>query len=179
MLDTMGIRKVLEAQRLLKLPMYLTPKQVCEHLLESFAKTYPIVARDYPNWVTATVLATRKLVGATGWTRYCFKNPQLDKRARNAYVAHNPQSLNAMTLNKAFLKVFYNVWIPNKENFKLYGQIHDSILFGYRKGHEYLAQQVADNMVFPVPVTDLIGTTRELVVPVDLKIGLTRWSGEE
>ena len=177
MLETMGIRKVLEAQRLLGLAKYLTPVQVCQHLLDSFGKTYPIVAKDYPEWVTGTVLATRKLVGATGWTRYCFKNPREDKRARNAYVAHNPQSLNAMTLNKAYLKVFYNVWLPNQADFKLYGQIHDSILFGYRRGREDLAQLVADNMVFPVAVTDLIGTTRTLVVPVDLKLGLTTWAG--
>jgi len=178
MLDTMGLRKVLEAQRLLGLPPYLTPLQVTQHLLDVFAKTYPAVARDYPEWVVATVLATHMLVGATGWTRYCFKNPALDKRARNGYVAHNPQSLNAMTLNKAYMAVFYKVWLLNQSNFKLYGQIHDSILFGYRRGHEYLAQQVADCMVFDTPVTDIKGTTRILRVPVDLKIGLTRWSGE-
>jgi len=178
MLETMGIRKVLEAQRLLNLNPLWTPLQVTGHLLRVFAETYPIVARDYPEWVVATVLATRMLVGATGWTRYCFKNPKLDKRARNGYVAHNPQSLNALTLNRAYMNVFYRVWIPNTENFKLYGQIHDSILFGYRIGHEYLAEQVKREMEFDVPVTDIKGTTRTLRVPVDLKIGLTRWSGE-
>lgn len=179
MLETMGIEKVLEAQKLLVLPKYYTPIQVCGHLLATFASTYPIVANDYPAWIITTVLATRQLVGATGWTRHCFKNPKTDKRARNAYVAHCPQSLNAMTLNIAFLRVFYEVWLPHKENFKLYGQIHDSILFGYRKGHEYLAQKVKECMEFEVPVTDIRGTTRDLLVPVDLKIGLTRWSGQE
>lgn len=178
MLETMGIRKVLEAQRLLHLNPLYTPLQVTQHLLDVFAATYPAVARDYPEWVVATVLATRMLVGATGWTRYCFKNPKEDKRARNGYVAHNPQSLNAMTLNKAFMKVFYNVWLPHPQDFKLYGQIHDSILFGYRKGHEYLAEKVKDCMEFDQPVTDIKGTTRILRVPVDLKIGLERWSGE-
>jgi len=178
MLETMGIRKVLEAQRLLKLPPLWTPIQVTGHLLSVFAKTYPIVARDYPEWVVATVLATHMLVGATGWTRYCFKNPKLDKRARNGYVAHNPQSLNAMTLNKAFLAVFYRVWLPHQQDFKLYGQIHDSILFGYRRGHEYLAQMVKDCMEFDVTVVDIKGISRVLRVPVDLKLGLTRWDGE-
>lgn len=178
MLETMGIRKVLEAQRLLKLPPFWTPLQVTGHLLKVFADTYPVVARDYPEWIVATVLATRMLVGPLGWTRYCFKNPKLDKRARNGYVAHMPQSHNAMTLNRAFLSVFYRVWMPNKTNFKLYGQIHDSILFGYRIGHEYLAEQVKDCMEFDVPVTDIKGVKRVLRVPVDLKIGLTRWSGE-
>lgn len=178
MLETMGTVKVLEAQRLLGLPLHWTPIQVTQELLDRFAKTYPIVAKDYPEWVVATVLATRMLVGATGWTRYCFKNPRDDKRARNAYVAHNPQSLNAMTLNIAFKKVFYNVWMPNKTDFKLYGQIHDSILFGYRKGREDLAVLVQQCMEFDVPVKDIKGTTRILRVPVDLKLGLTRWSGE-
>jgi DNA polymerase I-like protein with 3'-5' exonuclease and polymerase domains len=178
MLDTMGIRKVLEAQRLLGLPKYLTPVQVTQHLLDVFGKTYPAVANDYPEWVVATVLSQHMLVGPLGWTRYCFKNPKLDKRARNGYVAHNPQSHNAMTLNKAFLVVFYKVWLPHHQNFKLYGQIHDSILFGYRIGHEYLADMVKECMEFDVPVTDIKGITRTLRVPVDLKIGLTRWDGE-
>ncbi len=176
MLETMGIRNVLRAQRLLGLPKFLTPLQVCKHLLDSFGRTYPTVAVRYPEWVVATVLAHRMLVGATGWTRYCFKNPREDKRARNAYVAHNPQSLNAMTLNKAFLAVFYKVWLPNPANFKLHGQIHDSILFSYRKGHEYLADMVKDCMEFDVPVADLLGVVRTLRVPVDLKIGLDRWA---
>ncbi len=178
MLETMGIRKVLEAQRLLNLPKFYTPVQVTQHLLDTFAKTYPIVAKDYPEWVVATVLATRMLVGATGWTRYCFKNPKDNKRDKNAYVAHNPQSLNAMTLNKAFLAVFHRVWIPHHTDFKLYGQIHDSILFGYRKGREDLAYKVKECMEFIVPVKDIKGTTRQLLVPVDLKLNLTRWSGE-
>ena len=176
MLETMGIRNVLRAQKLLGLPMYLQPVQVCQHLLDSFGRTYPIVANRYPEWVIATVLSTRMLVGATGWTRYCFKNPKEDKRARNAYVAHNPQSLNAMTLNKAFLAVFYKVWLVHHENFKLHGQIHDSILFSYRKGHEYLADMVKDCMEFDVTVRDLLGTPRTLRVPVDLKIGMDRWA---
>ena len=176
MLDTMGIKNVLRAQSLLKLPAHLSPKDVCEYLLKRFGETYPTVASTYPEWVVTTVLSKRKLVGATGWTRYCFKNPKLDKRARNAYVAHNPQSLNAMTLNKAFLAVFNNIWLPHSDNFKLHGQIHDSILFSYRKGHEYLADMVKDCMEFNVPVTDLFGVTRNLRVPVDLKVGLDRWA---
>jgi len=176
MLDTMGLRKVLEAQRLLGLPKYWSPIQVTQHLLDVFAATYPAVAKDYPEWVVATVLATHMLKGATGWTRYCFKNPKIDKRARNGYVAHNPQSLNAMTLNIAYNKVFYKVWLPHQKDFKLQAQIHDSILFQYRKGHEYLATMVADCMTFPVEVTDIKGTTRTLIVPVDLKLGGERWS---
>ena len=178
MLETMGLRKVYEAQRLLQLNKLWTPLQVTQHLLDVFAATYPIVAKDYPEWIVATVLATRMLVGPLGWTRYCFKNPKLDKRARNGYVAHCPQSHNAMTLNKAFLAVFYRVWFANQQDFKLYGQIHDSILFGYRKGHEHLALEVKECMEFDVPVVDIKGTARTLRVPVDLKLGLERWSGE-
>jgi DNA polymerase I-like protein with 3'-5' exonuclease and polymerase domains len=176
MLETMGIRKVLEAQRLLGLNKMLEPVKVCEYLLAVFAKTYPVVAKDYPDWVVTQVMGLRKLVGATGWTRYCFKNPRDDKRARNAYVAHNPQSLNAMTLNKAFLKIFYEVWLPNQKDFKLYGQVHDSVLFGYRIGHEYLASEVKRCMTMTIPVTDIKGIVRNLTVPVELKLGGTRWS---
>jgi hypothetical protein len=81
-----------------------------------------------------------------------------------------------MTLNKAFLAVFYRVWLPHNENFKLHGQIHDSILFSYRIGHEYLADMVKDCMEFDVTVRDLLGVPRTLRVPVDLKIGMTAWA---
>jgi len=176
MLETMGEENVAKAKQLLGLPRHWSLDRVCEHLLDAFASTYPKVKVDYQNWIKYNVPLTRMLTGSTGWTRYCFGNPQLSKPDLNAYVAHCPQSLNAMILNKAFMKVFYEVWRPNKENFHLHAQIHDSILFSYRKGYEHLADEVKRCMEFPVQVTDITGKVRTMLVPVDLKIGLTSWA---
>ena len=176
MLDTMGIRNVIRAQVLLKLPVQWSPIQVCAFLLARYEKTYPIVKGDWYEKVKTDVATTQLLVGPTGWTRYCFGNPSSNKRDLNRYVAHPPQSLNAQCLNAAYLRVLNNVWYPNRENFKLGPQIHDSILFQYRIGHEHLAFMVRDAMEFSIPVKDTFGITRNLSIPIDLKGGSNRWS---
>ena len=104
---------------------------------------------------------------ATGWTRYCFGNPVKNKMDLNGYVAHVTQSLNAMNLNKAFLSVFRE--LAFLDEFKLIAQIHDSILFQTKIGHDHLAYRVAELMTFPVSVTDCKGVTRDMIVPVDIK----------
>lgn len=176
MLDTMGIAKVLRARELLSLPATWKPIKVTEFLLDRFAKTYPVVRHDYQEWIKTTVANTGLLTGATGWTRRCFGLPKVSKTALNAYVAHNPQSLNAMMLNQAYLKVFYDVYLPNFRDFKLCAQIHDSILFQYRVGREDLAWKVADCMVQTITVRDIFGTSRQLTVPVAVKGNGKTWS---
>lgn len=176
LLDTMGIANVARAKILLRLPSSWTLKRVCQYLLDKYDETYPIVRSDWYNKCIADVVGNHKLVGPTEWTRYCFADPGSNKHYLNAYVAHPPQSLGAMSLNKAYLKVFYNIWLSNQENFKLGPQIHDSILFQYRKGHEYLAWMVKGEMHVPIEVTDTFGIKRVLEVPVDLKGGADRWS---
>lgn len=175
LLETMGDENVLKAKKLLNLPKQWTLKKTCEHLLEQFHKAYPAIKKNYYEYVKAEIQKTKMLVGATGWTRYCFGKPWQSKMDLNSYVAHCPQSLNAMLLNQAFLKVFYNVYLPNHKNFKLICQIHDSILFQYRVGHEYLAEEVKKNMEFPTRIVDVNGTARTMLVPVDLKIGSNKW----
>ena len=80
-----------------------------------------------------------------------------------------------MTLNKAFKKVFYTVLPKHHENLRIKAQIHDSILFQCRIGHEYLAEIVKETMEFPVPVTDTFGKIRDLLVPAAVKFGKKFW----
>jgi DNA polymerase I-like protein with 3'-5' exonuclease and polymerase domains len=176
LIDTMGEDKILEAQRLLGLPKRFTLREVAEHLLGVFARTYPVVRNDYQEWVKLQVALHNKFTGATGWTRYCFSDPSKSKQALNAYVAHNPQSLNAMVLNKAYIKVFTDVALPNPKDFKLLAQIHDSILFQYRIGREDLAHKVKELMEIPVLIKDIKGVQREFTVPAALKMGKKYWS---
>lgn len=173
MVDTMGEKMIYEAATLLKLPKHLSAREIAAYLLDRFAKTYPVVRHDYQEWVVATVVTTHKLVGATGWTRYCFGDPRKSKPTLNSYIAHNPQSLNAMVLNKAFMRVFYDIAMhpEHSQHFRMVGQIHDSIPFFYREGHEYLADMVKERMEIPVHITDIGGIAREFTVPAALKIG--------
>ena len=105
------------------------------------------------------------------WTRYCFGNPSENKLDLNALIAHPPQSLNARTLNEAYMNVFYHVALPNPLDFRLHAQIHDSIFFAYREGRKDLADQVRKYMEIPVTVRDVHGTSRKFVVPAALKMG--------
>lgn len=105
------------------------------------------------------------------WTRYCFGKPDSNKPDLNSLVAHCPQSLNARTLNEAFIRVFYEIVLPNPTTFRLHAQIHDSILFSYAKGYESHAQRVRECMEIPVTVRDVSGTCRTFTIPAALKIG--------
>jgi len=194
LIDTMGVDKIREAQILLKLPAHWSLKQVAEYLLQRFENTYPklkgqwyaeivseiltthmLVSRAYhhANSISCTDKEIRKAVELGGWTRYCFGRPDKNKRDLNSYVAHPPQSLNAQTLNRAWMCVFYTIAIhpEHSKNFKLLAQIHDSILFMYRKGHEYLCTMVKECMEIPITIRSADGKYRTFTVPADIKIG--------
>lgn len=203
LVDTMGLEKIYEAQKLLNLPKFWTPKQIAAHLLESFHKTYPGISAKYYAGMMHQLLTTRHLTSKAkhipheqdewsrscydvkkwyeqtgGWTRRCFGHPDKNKLHKNSYIAHEPQSLNAMTLNKAFMRVFYEIAIHpvHHSNFKLCGQIHDSVLHQYREGHEYLSKQVAKCMEIPVEILGYDGKLRTFTVPADAKFGGKYWS---
>lgn len=184
LVETMGEDKTAQAAKILKLPRLWTYKQIAEYLLSQFHKTYPAISKIYYPGVIHEVTTSKKLhstathsceyqASSNGWTRYCFDDPSKSKSALNAYVAHPPQSLNAMTLNKAFMKVFYEIAIhpDHRHNFKLLAQIHDSILFEFREGHRYLAEKVKQCMEISVSIKGYDGKTREFVVPAALKAG--------
>ena len=65
------------------------------------------------------------------------------------------------------------VWYPRREErtFKLCAQIHDSILYQYRAGHEYLAEEVRKEMEIPITVRGYDGETRTFTVPSAIKDG--------
>jgi len=169
LLDTMGIKNVVKAKYMLNLPREWGLLKVCDYLLSRFSETYHVVKGEWYDYVRRCVTQTRLLIGPTGWTRYCFSNPAENKRALNSYVAHPSQSVNAMVLNKAFVRVHNEIALVERKDFRLHAQIHDSILFSYRKGREDLAYKVKDLMQVPISVTDPFGITRTLCVPAALK----------
>lgn len=211
LIDTMGLDKIWEAKRLLKL-LYNEPRDIASHLLGTFHKTYPRIKAGYYVSVVSEIGTTRKLtsrafhhtkfnlrarseskkvediakawIESGDWTRFCFGNPDKNKSDLNSYVAHCPQSLNARTLNEAFLQVFYEIALPNPTSFRLHAQIHDSILFSYKSDSYKLAERVRECMEIPVTVRDVSGTYRTFTVPAALKIGTpekpaTYWSETE
>jgi DNA polymerase I-like protein with 3'-5' exonuclease and polymerase domains len=200
LIDTMGLDKIYEAGKLLTLNE-TDPRKIALELLSRFHKTYPklrggmnkpyypgtyyayvvecierdrkLVSRAYHHTVyNCEHLDTRLYIESGDWTRYCFGNPSKNKLDLNSYVAHCPQSLNSRTLNEAFLKVFYEIALPNPTTFRLHAQIHDSILFSYKEGFESHADRVRECMEIPVTVRDVSGTYRTFTVPAALKLGI-------
>jgi len=176
LLDTMGIDNAIRAKALLGLPKNWTLIRVCQYLLDGFDNTYPVVRGENYTNIISEVRTTGMMRGPTGWTRVCFDDPGDSKRAMNKYAAHRSQSPAAVVLNKAFVRVFNEVWLPNKNDFKLLAQIHDSVLFQYRIGRTDLPRKVADCMAIRTPITDIFGITRSLCVGVDLKGESSKWS---
>lgn len=185
LLDTMGELNVLQAAKLLGLPRYMTLRQISEYLLERFHSTYPEIKGSYYPWVvnqvkihslltSQAIHATRKAKGETkyaDWSRFCFGRPWSSKPDLNSLVAHVPQSLNARTLNEAFMQVFYQLALPHAQDFKLCAQIHDSILFQYRDGMSWMAEKVKELMEIEVDLIDVSGTRRVFTVPAAIKDG--------
>lgn len=115
------------------------------------------------------------------WTRYTFGKPQINKMQLNAYIAHPAQSLNSRTLNEAWMAIFYQVALKEPVDFRLFAQIHDSVLGATRMGRRDLQEKVQALMEIPVTVRDVHGTFRTFTVPADLKRGkdgseATYWS---
>lgn len=191
LVDTMGIPAIHTAQRLLRLPGNWSPLDVAKYLLSKFHETYPKLESVFYTGVVNEVENTKMLRSTAvhynsdiskhnqllkehgAWTRYCFGHPAKNKMDKNAYVAHVPQSLNAMTVDLAFMDVFFNIAMNPKyaPHFKLLAQIHDSILFQYRKGHEYLVEMVRKKMEIPITITGYDGVIRSFIVPAAAKEG--------
>lgn len=192
LIDTMGEDKIEEARKLLNLPKLWTLTQVALYLLECFHRAYPDIREVYYPHVVSEIV-TRKMWISRAYhhtlynetihpdpkeyieegdlTRYCFGHPDRNKPDLNSYVAHPPQSLNARTLNEAYLLVFTEVALPHAGNFKLGPQIHDSIKFQFRNGYIHLAHKVKEIMEIPVTIKSIDKVYRTFTVPADLKMG--------
>jgi len=202
LITSMGEENIIRAKRLLNLPSAWGLVTVAEYLLAAFHKTYPSIKGVYYPSVVAEVETTRKLTSkaihwyegtvwtdeakvayesnyatlfptTNTWTRYCFGKPSKNKLDLNSYISHPPQSLNAQTLNKAYMRVFNNIAMHPEyaANFKLLAQIHDSILFQYRIGHDYLCDKVKACMEIPITIKASDNKVRSFIVPSGIKRG--------
>lgn len=204
LIDTMGQVKIVRAKKLLGLAAYMTMKQVAEYLLDDcFHGTYPGIRKIYYAGMTEEVVTTGYIRSMAihhdalsmsnmhgdpivdynqwllerpvrSWTRRCFGNPTKSKPILNSYIAHSPQSLNAQTLNKAWLRVFREVAMhpEHANNIKLCAQVHDSILFQYRIGCDYICEMVRERMEIPVTIKGYDNVVRTFCVPADIKAGV-------
>lgn len=184
MVDTLGEEILYRAGILLGLPLRYSAKQIAQWLLDVFHRTYPGLGKIYYPAIVHEVVTSHMITShaihdvpyqatPAGLVRYCFGDPIKNKRNLNAYIAHPPQSLNARTLNKAYMRIFYEIAIhpEHSKNFKLIAQIHDSILFQFRIGHNYLCQMVKERMEIPIIIRGYDEKSRTFTVPAAIKAG--------
>lgn len=170
LVESMGSKMVFQAARILKLPQGWNLKQIAAHLLGSFDKTYPDIKGKYYPEVIEEIHRTSKLVGATGWTRYCFGNPAASKLQLNSYVAHAPQSLSVKIINRAFFKVWYKFQF--KENIiRMKMQKHDEIIWQSLPENEWVGEEISKIMAEPTIVRG-----RSMVIPNEPEVGLRSWN---
>lgn len=197
LVETMGEENIVKAKSLLGLPLGWGYIRVAEYLLEQFHITYPAIKQTFYAGVIDEIGLKHKLIsqamhyctnedhyntmvdaGVGTWVRRCFSDPSKSKPALNAYIAHPPQNLNAMTLNRAWWDVFTTIAMSPKHapNFKLNAQVHDSILGQHRIGHEYLKDMVKEKMEIPVTIKGYDEVIRTFTVPADKSNSGTHWS---
>lgn len=177
LLDTMGSKAVRQAQHLLGLPQQWQLLEVTRYLLTTYERTYPTVKTRYYQRIIAEVSSTKKMLGPTGWTRYCHGDPRKNKMDLNGYVAHKTQSLNAMDLDQGFLQVHkWQIAENNWQDIQVFTQIHDSILGQVREGMEHLVYELQAQLHNPIEVTCSAGITRTMDVPTEVTIYGKRWS---
>lgn len=170
--DQMGPKMVFFAAKLLNLPRQWGLREICAHLLACFHKAYKNISSVYYPRVIHEIETTGRLVGPTGWTRRTFLQPRKSKLDLNAAVAHGPQSLSVMLVNKAFYAAFKYQLATGSKLFRIKAQIHDSIFFQYRPTAEKeVIEKISSLMRIPVQVHG-----RTLVIPNDPKYGAACWS---
>lgn len=107
-----------------------------------------------------------------GWRRevFCYGRHEVPHATLRAIVAHQPQHLSVAGLNEAFWKVWYNIQLPSNGDFRLKGQVHDSMVAQAKAGaEEFYADRVMQEMDIVQP-TDF----GDLRIPLDLDI-TTYW----
>lgn len=172
--ETMGTREVLQAKKVLGLPQHYDVFAVCRHLLTSFSKAYPRIKGAWYGEVVNEVLTTGRLVGATGWTRRTFLRPDRSKLQLNSIVAHHPQSLSVMLVNRGMLRVWKRQISDLNGIIRIKAQIHDSLPFQYRAEHEAYAVAEVSREMREACTQEVHGKT--FTIPNDPKYGAVYWS---
>lgn len=154
-------------------PNEKTIKQFATELLEAYHVPFPRVRLWYKE-IYNEVATTNKLTNPLGYTRYFFGDITKDHSMLRGAVAHLPQSTSVGILNKGFRRVYKELVLTSKGEFRLKAQVHDSMPSQYpiAKRDYYVPRMLAllDN---PVVVHG-----RTLRIKVDAKVG-SNWAERE
>ena len=165
--ENVGAETLLEAADRLGVHLAMTPQSLQE-FAQSLLEAYHVPFNKVRVWyqeVKNEIVATKTLTSPLGHVRWFFGDMLKSHMAFNSAVAHAPQNLSVSILNIGLWKVWKLVKESNGD-LVLLGQVHDSVLFQYRKGREDLKDKVVDAMQNTVSVNG-----RVLRIPTVLKQG--------
>ncbi len=112
-----------------------------------------------------------RLVGATGWTRICFADPEEKKAYLNEYVAHPPQSLSVKLINAAWFDLWLKLQLT-EQRLRFKAQVHDSLMWQDKPEHtEANAAEIRVRMAQAAMVKG-----RSMVIPNDPMLGKRSWA---
>jgi DNA polymerase I-like protein with 3'-5' exonuclease and polymerase domains len=144
-----------------------------QSLLETYHVPFPRVRLWYKE-IYHEIATTGKLVGPTGNVRVFFGDITKRHEMLRGAVAHQPQNLSVSILNEGYWKVYKQLVIPSKGEFRLKAQVHDSMPAQYPIAkRDYYVPRMLALMENPVLVHG-----RWLKVPIDAKIG-NNWANME
>lgn len=146
----------------------MTPKQFAKMLLDVYHKPFPRV-REWYKEIYNEILLTGFLKSPNGFTRKFFGNITKDHSILRGAVAHEPQNLSVELLNKGFWKIYTQLVLPSKGEFRLKAQVHDSVLSQFpEEKKEYWVKHKQELMDNPIVIHG-----RTLSIPTDAAVGKT------
>lgn len=163
--QTHSTKILYEGARLINYPVR-SLKEFVGYLLSLYNKPFPEIETWYKE-IKLEVVRNHTLTSPLGWTRYFFGDIIKDHKVFRNAVAHAPQNLSVMILNKGLWRVYIELVLTQNGLFRLKAQIHDSIFWQspVELRHQYDAR-VLECMNNPVMVKG-----RKMEIPVDIKHG--------
>lgn len=147
-------------------PEEITLLSFANQLLEAYHVPFPRV-REWYKEIFNEIAMTGFLVSPLGHTRKFFGDIKKDHKMLRGAVAHQPQNLSVSIVNKGFRRVYKEIVIPSKGEYRLKAQVHDSILSQYPiDKRSYYVPRMQECMRNPITVHGRI-----LRIPIDAKVG--------
>lgn len=140
-----------------------------KYLLGIYHRNFPEVSQHYVE-IRNEIMLSHTLTSVMGYVRYFFGDIMNDHQVLRNAVAHEPQNLNVDILNEGFWKIYNELVLPSRGEFRLKNQVHDSIGVQIKRNEreqEYKTRMV-ELMHNPVIIDG-----DEFSIPVEVKEGFT------
>jgi len=146
----------------------------CKLLQAKIKRKKPMI-EAWKAWVRSQITESRTLVTSLG-RKKIFYGRISDDLFRKAY-AFDPQSTIGELMSICIRDVHDALY---KEGLRILMNVHDEIVCQVPKGTEAdFIPKMREVMEIPIQVTDIYGQERELIIPVDFKIGYSWGEMEE